>query len=69
MNYRAKNIGIAVGLAALAAILTSIYVINYKRNVQHGEGKVTVPNKGFWLSLSKLSALPSAPLTSLTSKF
>jgi len=42
MNYRAKNIGIAVGLAALAAILTSIYVINYKRNVQHGEGKVTV---------------------------
>lgn len=42
MNYRAKNIGIAVGLAALAAILTSIYVVNYKRHVQHGEGKVTV---------------------------
>jgi Flp pilus assembly protein CpaB len=42
MNYRVKNIGIAVGLAALAAILTSVYVINYKRHVQHGEGKVTV---------------------------
>jgi Flp pilus assembly protein CpaB len=42
MNYRAKNITIAVGLAALAAILTSVYVVNYKRHVQHGEGKVTV---------------------------
>jgi pilus assembly protein CpaB len=42
MNYRAKNIGIAVVLAALAAILTSAYVVNYKRHVQNGEGKVTV---------------------------
>jgi Flp pilus assembly protein CpaB len=42
MNYRVKNIGIAVALAALAAILTSVYVVNYKRHVQHGEGKVTV---------------------------
>jgi Flp pilus assembly protein CpaB len=42
MNYRVKNIGIAVGLAALAAILTSVYVVNYKRHVQQGEGKVTV---------------------------
>jgi pilus assembly protein CpaB len=42
MNYRAKNIGIAVALAALAAILTSAYVVNYKRHVQRGEGKVTV---------------------------
>src|SRR3954466_4538119 len=42
MNYRAKNIGIAVALAALAAILTSVYVVNYKRHVQHGEDKVTV---------------------------
>jgi Flp pilus assembly protein CpaB len=42
MNYRAKNIGIAVALAALAAMLTSVYVVNYKRHVQHGEGKVTV---------------------------
>ena len=42
MNYRVKNIGIAVVLAALAAILTSVYVVNYKRHVQRGEGKVTV---------------------------
>jgi Flp pilus assembly protein CpaB len=42
MNYRAKNIGIAVALAALAAVLTSVYVVNYKRHVQNGEGKVTV---------------------------
>ena len=42
MNYRVKNIGIAVGLAALAAILTSVYVVNYKRHVQQGEDKVTV---------------------------
>jgi len=42
MNYRAKNIGIAFALAALAAILTSAYVVNYKRHVQNGEGKVTV---------------------------
>jgi Flp pilus assembly protein CpaB len=42
MNYRVKNIGIAVALAAAAAILTSVYVVNYKRHVQHGEGKVTV---------------------------
>ena len=42
MNYRVKNIGIAIGLAALATILTSVYVVNYKRHVQRGEGKVTV---------------------------
>jgi Flp pilus assembly protein CpaB len=42
MNYRVKNIAIAVALAALAAILTSVYVVNYKRHVQSGEGKVTV---------------------------
>jgi Flp pilus assembly protein CpaB len=42
MNYRVKNIGIAIALAALAAILTSLYVVNYKRHVQNGEGKVTV---------------------------
>jgi Flp pilus assembly protein CpaB len=42
MNYRVKNIAIAVALAAVAAILTSVYVVNYKRHVQRGEGKVTV---------------------------
>jgi Flp pilus assembly protein CpaB len=42
MNYRVKNIGIAVVLAALAAVLTSVYVVNYKRHVQRGEDKVPV---------------------------
>lgn len=42
MNYRVRNIGIAVALAALAAILTSVYVVNYKRHVQNGEDKVSV---------------------------
>jgi Flp pilus assembly protein CpaB len=42
MNYRVKNIGIAVALAALAAILTSVYVVNYKRHVQNGEDKIPV---------------------------
>lgn len=42
MNYRVKNIGIAVALAALAAILTSVYVVNYKRHVQSGEDKIPV---------------------------
>jgi Flp pilus assembly protein CpaB len=42
MNYRVRNIGIAVALAAMAAILTSVYVVNYKRHVQNGEDKVAV---------------------------
>jgi Flp pilus assembly protein CpaB len=42
MNYRVRNIGIAVVLAAVAAIFTSFYVTNYKRNVQEGEENVTV---------------------------
>jgi Flp pilus assembly protein CpaB len=32
----------AVGLALLAAMLTTFYVTNYKRNVQHSEKQVTV---------------------------
>src|SRR5204863_9734406 len=42
MNYRVRNIGIAVALAALAAILTSVYVVNYQRHVQNGENKIPV---------------------------
>jgi Flp pilus assembly protein CpaB len=42
MTYRARNIGIAVALAALAALLTSFYVTSYKRHVQRGEDQVTV---------------------------
>lgn len=42
MTYRVRNIGIAVVLAAVAALLTSFYVTNYKRHVQRGEDHVTV---------------------------
>jgi Flp pilus assembly protein CpaB len=42
MTYRVRNVGIAVALAAVAALLTSFYVTNYKRHVQRGEKHVTV---------------------------
>jgi Flp pilus assembly protein CpaB len=42
MTYRLRNIVLAVGLAALAALLTSFYVANYKRSVQQDEASVTV---------------------------
>jgi Flp pilus assembly protein CpaB len=42
MAYRARNILIAVALAAVAALLTSIFVTSYKRHVQRGEDHVTV---------------------------
>ena len=42
MTYRLRNIGIAIALAVVAALLTTFYVTNYKRSVQHGESKVTV---------------------------
>jgi Flp pilus assembly protein CpaB len=42
MAYRARNIVIAVALAAVAALLTSFYVTSYKRHVQRGEDHVTV---------------------------
>ena len=42
MTYRILNIGIAVALAIVAALLTTFYVTNYKRNVQQGEEKVAV---------------------------
>jgi Flp pilus assembly protein CpaB len=42
MTYRVRNIGIAVALAFVAALLTSFYVTNYKRHVQRGEDQVTV---------------------------
>jgi Flp pilus assembly protein CpaB len=42
MAYRARNIMIAVALAAVAALLTSFYVTSYKRHVQRGEDQVTV---------------------------
>jgi Flp pilus assembly protein CpaB len=42
MTYRIRNIGIAVALAIVAALLTTFYVTNYKRTVQRGEQKVPV---------------------------
>jgi pilus assembly protein CpaB len=42
MTYRLRNIILAVVLAALAALLTSFYVANYKKTVQADEAGVTV---------------------------
>jgi Flp pilus assembly protein CpaB len=42
MTYRVRNIGIALALAAMAALLTSFYVTSYKRHVQSGQDQVTV---------------------------
>jgi len=42
MTYRVRNIGIAIALAIVAALLTTFYVTNYKRNVQQGEDMVAV---------------------------
>ena len=42
MTYRVRNIGIAIALAIVAALFTSFYVTNYKRNVQSAEKLVPV---------------------------
>ena len=42
MTYRVRNIGIAIALAIVAGLLTTLYVTNYKRNVQQGEEMVPV---------------------------
>lgn len=42
MTYRIRNIGIAVALALVAALMVTFYVSNYKRNLQAGEANVTV---------------------------
>src|SRR5215210_840472 len=39
---RARNVGIAVAVAAFAAMLTAFYVSNYKRNVQQDQKNVPV---------------------------
>jgi len=39
---RSWHVVAAVGLALLAVLLTTFYVTNYKRHVQHGESQVTV---------------------------
>ncbi|MBV8065019.1 MAG: Flp pilus assembly protein CpaB [Actinobacteria bacterium] len=42
MTYRVRNLLIAVGLALVAALLTLLYVTNYKRSVQHDATSVRV---------------------------
>jgi Flp pilus assembly protein CpaB len=42
MTYRVRNIVLAVALAAVAALLVTFYVANYKKTVQQGEANVTV---------------------------
>lgn len=42
MSYRVRNIAIAVGLALVAALLTTFYVANYKRHVRQSESTVRV---------------------------
>lgn len=42
MSYRLRNIAIAVGLALIAALLTTFYVANYKRHVRQSESTVRV---------------------------
>ena len=42
MTYRVRNIVLAVALAAVAALLVTFYVANYKKTVQQGEASVTV---------------------------
>jgi pilus assembly protein CpaB len=42
MTYRVRNIAVAVGLALIAALLTTFYVANYKRHVRQAETTVKV---------------------------
>jgi len=42
MTYRVRNIGIAVALAVLAAVMISYYVTNYKHHVQRQSSDVAV---------------------------
>lgn len=42
MTYRVRNIAIAVALAALAAILTVVYVKNYTSNAEQAQATITV---------------------------
>ena len=42
MTYRLRNIVIAVALGLLAAVLTIVYVTNYRKHVQHSQQQVGV---------------------------
>ena len=64
MTYRVRNIGIAVALAVVAALFTSFYVTNYKRNVQEGEENITV----FVASRDIPAGTPGSKLSSMISE-
>jgi Flp pilus assembly protein CpaB len=42
MTYQLRNVVVAVLLGLLAAALTTVYVTNYRKNVQHGQQSVGV---------------------------
>ena len=42
MSYRVRNIGIAVTLALVAALLTTFYVSNYRRHIQRQQAATPV---------------------------
>jgi Flp pilus assembly protein CpaB len=42
MTYRIRNVAVAIGLALMAMLLTLLYVVNYRRSVQHGQATVNV---------------------------
>ncbi len=42
MTYQLRNVVIAIVLGLLAAVLTIVYIANYRSNVQHGEQQVGV---------------------------
>jgi len=42
MTYQFRNVVIAISLGLLAAILTTVYVTNYRKSVQHDQQDVGV---------------------------
>jgi Flp pilus assembly protein CpaB len=42
MTYQLRNVVVAIALGLLAAVLTTLYVTNYRKNVQHGQQDVGV---------------------------
>ena len=42
MTYQLRNVVIAVALGLLAAVLTALYVTNYRKSVQHNQASVGV---------------------------
>lgn len=42
MTYQLRNVVVAAALGLLAAVLTIVYVTNYRKNVQHGQQDVGI---------------------------